>query len=55
MEEKLYKQCRLCGCYYDVDEDSGEQLCNRCYLQLKIEKNKEKNQLKKGVKNNGLW
>lgn len=35
MEEKLYKQCRLCGCYYDVDEDSGEQLCNRCFLETK--------------------
>ena len=44
MEEVIFKQCKLCGNFYDAKEENGYKLCNRCFLQLKIKNNK-------GVKN----
>lgn len=40
MEEALYKQCKICGKFYDVRADRGERLCNECYLQKKVEEKK---------------
>lgn len=38
MEEILYKRCSICGKYYDIKEDTGEQMCYKCSIQNRLKK-----------------
>ena len=51
MREAIYKQCVLCGCFYDIMEETGYKICPRCMEEKKV---RDKNLIKKyGVKKNG--